>query len=108
VRFAIGQRSAVQRLSNDIQCTLLAEAHPHLRAPDRKTKQEVSPMSISSTGDFTRPSAYTVPETAEILRVSEATVWRLVRRQAVESVLIGRSRRITARSVDKLLTPQAA
>ena len=29
-------------------------------------------MSISSTGDFTRPSAYTVPETAEILRVSEA------------------------------------
>jgi excisionase family DNA binding protein len=40
------------------------------------------------------PLAYTVPEAAAALRISERQVWELLRLGRVESIKIGRSRRI--------------
>lgn len=41
------------------------------------------------------PMAYTVPEAADALRLSERQVWNLVGAGTIESITIGRSRRIT-------------
>lgn len=57
-------------------------------------------------------AAFSVAETAVMLGLSEATVWRLLKRRTLTSVLIGGSRRIPAAGIQKLLaaeaTPQAA
>lgn len=73
-------------------------------------------QSIASTGAtaWEKPggrsdrTAFSVPEVAQQLGLSEASIWRAVKRGQFESVLIGGRRVITARSVDKVLTPSAA
>lgn len=68
-------------------------------------------MSIASTGlsDWEKPvrrAAYSVAETADLLSLSEATVYRLLRRGTLASVLIGGSRRIPAPGIERLLETQ--
>lgn len=51
--------------------------------------------SASGNAEIVRPPlAYTVPEAALALRISERQVWELIRTGAIESIRIGRSRRI--------------
>jgi excisionase family DNA binding protein len=66
-------------------------------------------MSIASTGltaaeNGVVRAAYSVAETADLLGLSEATIYRLIGRGALASVLIGRSRRIPASAIQKALT----
>ena len=73
-------------------------------------------QSIASTGrtDWEKPgggpsrTAFSIPEVAQQLGLSEASVWRAIKRGQFESILIGGRRVIPARSVDRVLTPSAA
>jgi len=73
-------------------------------------------MSIASTGatDWEKTAqiparaAYSVSETAVLLGVSEASVWRALKRRQLDSIMFGGRRLITARSIEKLLTEEAA
>ena len=73
-------------------------------------------MSIISTGtsDWERPgsqsarAAYSVPEVAEKLGLSQASILRAIRRGQLDGILIGGRRVITARSLEKLLSADAA
>ena len=72
-------------------------------------------MSILSTGasDWERPgavrrAAYSVPETAVQLGVSEASIWRALKRGQLDSIMFGGRRLVTARSIEKLLSTEAA
>ena len=73
-------------------------------------------QSIVSTGSSdgeqpaSRPgrAAYSVAETAEMLGLCEASIYRAMRRNEIESVTLGGRRLITARSIDKLLSAKAA
>ena len=54
---------------------------------------------------------FTVPEVARMLRLSESTIWRLVRNGAIESVKAGRARRISPEALAayiRSLTPGGA
>ena len=66
-------------------------------------------MSIASNGLSTweTRAAFSPRETAELLGLSEATVYRLLNRRELSSVLIGGSRRIPAAAIQKLLTANA-
>lgn len=46
---------------------------------------------------------YTVPETAELLKVSRATVYNLIKRGDLEVVKIAADSRVLGRSIRKLL-----
>ena len=63
-------------------------------------------MSIGSVGltawESGNRAAFSPHETAELLGVSEATVYRLLRRGIIESVLVGGSRRISVATIKKL------
>jgi len=48
-------------------------------------------------------AVYTVKETAQLLKMGEATVWRMVRSGELDSVKIGKSRRIRGQDLLKLL-----
>ncbi len=48
-------------------------------------------------------AVYTVKEAAELLKMGEATVWRLVRSGELDSVKLGKSRRIRGQDLLKLL-----
>ena len=67
-------------------------------------------MSIASTGISTweaaNRAAYSVAETADLLGLSEATIYRLIGRGAIASVLIGGSRRIPASAIQKALAAE--
>jgi excisionase family DNA binding protein len=70
-------------------------------------------MSISSIGLTAEEkgvarAAYSVAETASLLGLSEATIYRLIGRRALASVLIGGSRRIPASAIQKALTVDAS
>ena len=69
-------------------------------------------MSIASTGmtswENAKRAAFSPAETAELLGLSEATIYRILRRGDLPSVLIGGSRRIPAAAIQKLLTEGAA
>lgn len=51
--------------------------------------------------------AYSVRETAELLGLSEASLFRALRRGDIESVMLGGRRLIPARSLETLLAPKA-
>jgi excisionase family DNA binding protein len=55
---------------------------------------------------------FTMEEAAEVLSVSRSTVYDLVRMRLLDTVLIGRSRRVPASAlkelVDRLQTPERA
>lgn len=47
---------------------------------------------------------YTVPETAELLNVSEKLIWKMISmRKGLDVVRLGRSVRISAESIDALI-----
>lgn len=48
-------------------------------------------------------AVYTVKEAAQLLKMGEATVWRLVRSGELDSVKLGKSRRIRGQDLLKLL-----
>jgi putative molybdopterin biosynthesis protein len=52
-------------------------------------------------GDFTR-AFYTVPETAELLRVHENTIYNMVRRGEIEHYKVGSQIRISAAELERL------
>ncbi len=68
-------------------------------------------MSTMSTGtsDWERAdsgaarAAYSVREVAGRLGVSDATIWRLLRKGTLRSVKVGSLRRITAKSLQEML-----
>ena len=68
-------------------------------------------MSISSIGGThweksdgcAARAAYSAKEVAEMLGVSEASIWRALKRGDFEAVMLGNRRLILARSVKKLL-----
>ncbi|MBW6396162.1 helix-turn-helix domain-containing protein [Thermus sp. SYSU G05001] len=49
------------------------------------------------------PPVMNVPETAELLRVSQSTVWRLIRGGRLRATRIGRRVLITRQAVETLL-----
>lgn len=49
---------------------------------------------------------YTPAEAAEILSVSRSRIYDLLRRNELESILLGRSRRITAQALDEFVNAQ--
>jgi len=73
-------------------------------------------MSIASTGatewekaaQITARAAYSVSETAAQLGVSEASIWRALKRGQLVSIMFGGRRLITARSIEKMLTEETA
>ena len=54
------------------------------------------------------PALFTVAETAETLGVCRQTVWNLIKRGELESVKIGRARRVKAASVLSLIDGKSA
>ena len=66
-------------------------------------------MSSGKSGFRSKPVAnarllYRVPEVAELLSVSDKLIWKLVsQRELLDVVRVGRSVRITAESVDRLI-----
>jgi excisionase family DNA binding protein len=52
--------------------------------------------------------AFSISETATQLGVSEASVWRAVKRGDLESIMFGGRRLITARGIAKALSAEAA
>lgn len=54
------------------------------------------------------PALITVAETAETLGVCRQTVWNLIKRGELESVKIGRARRVKAASVLSLIDGKSA
>ena len=73
-------------------------------------------MSIASTGatveerrrEAQARAAYSVQETAEQLGVSEASIWRALKRRQLDSIMLGGRRLVTARSIERLLSAEAA
>ena len=72
-------------------------------------------MSIASIGaiDWEKSgsrlarAAYSIREVAEQLGVSEASIWRAIKRGELDGIRIGGRRVITARSIEKLLSAVA-
>ena len=67
-------------------------------------------MSIASTGVSNwekKPgrAAYSVAETAQMLGLCEASIYRAMRRGDIASVLVGGRRLIPAATIDRLLKP---
>lgn len=71
-------------------------------------------MSIASTGISTwernpsgekqpRRAAYSITETAQMLGLCEASIYRALKRGEIASVTLGGRRLIPARSIEKLL-----
>ena len=54
--------------------------------------------------DFERPF-YTVPEAAELLRVHENTIYRLIRSKQIEHYKVGVQIRISAAELERLKVP---
>lgn len=54
--------------------------------------------------DFDRPF-YTVPEAAELLRVHENTIYRLIRSKKIEHYKVGVQIRIAAAELERLKVP---
>lgn len=54
--------------------------------------------------DFERPF-YTVPEAAELLRVHENTIYRLVKAKKIEHYKVGAQIRISAAELERLKVP---
>jgi excisionase family DNA binding protein len=68
-------------------------------------------MSIASTGvsDWEKRAgraAYSVAETAQMLGLCEASIYRAMRRGDIASVMVGGRRIIPAATIDGLLKPQ--
>jgi excisionase family DNA binding protein len=69
-------------------------------------------MSIASTGATVEErrreaqvrAAYSVQETAKQLGVSEASIWRALKRRQLDSIMFGGRRLVTARSIERLLS----
>jgi excisionase family DNA binding protein len=64
-----------------------------------------NPEAAAST---IQPRGYKPNTVADLLDVSRGTVFSMLRKGELESVKIGRSRIITARSIEKLLHGEAA
>jgi excisionase family DNA binding protein len=67
-------------------------------------------MSVASIGPtgWERRAAFSPAETAELLGISEATVFRLMRSGTLASVLIGGSRRIPTSAIQQALLVDSA
>jgi excisionase family DNA binding protein len=61
-------------------------------------------MNVTEETATKWPEFLTVPETAEILRVSKMTVYRLIHGGDVESIRVGRSFRIKSSSVARVVS----
>jgi excisionase family DNA binding protein len=64
---------------------------------------EVSPSHSSTGGGEAQPEeplAYTVPHAARALDISARKAWELVHSGVIESIKIGRSRRVTRRALE--------
>lgn len=59
-------------------------------------------MTVTDETTSKWPEFLTVPETADILRVSKMTVYRLIHGGDVESIRVGRSFRIKSDSVARI------
>ena len=53
------------------------------------------------------PRVYTVPEVAEILRVSNRTVWKEIAKGNLRSVKVAGTRRVVAEAIDAYLAEHA-
>lgn len=70
-------------------------------------------MSVTSTGAINwdkQPgrAAYSITETAQMLGLCEASIYRAMRRGDIESVMLGGRRLIPATTINRLLTPQGS
>lgn len=50
-----------------------------------------------------RKLLYTVPETAEMLGLGKSKVWELVMAGEIDSILIGRARRVNRAAIDSFI-----
>lgn len=55
-------------------------------------------------GDFEK-AFYTIPEAAEILRLHENTIYKMVRRKEIEHYKVGKQIRIAAAELERLKVP---
>jgi excisionase family DNA binding protein len=51
--------------------------------------------------------AYSIPETAKLLGVSDASVWRSLQRGQLDSFMFGGRRLIKAQSIERLVSAEA-
>lgn len=72
-------------------------------SPSREKRGHV--LAVAMPRSLPDRAAFSVAETAEMLGLSEASIYRLLKRGALPSVLIGGSRRIPATGIHALLTP---
>ena len=77
--------------------------------PVRKAKSDPEPDSDESPKPKRKErlarKAYSVDETAQIIHVSEATIWRLIAAKKLKTVKIWGRRLVPSESIDTLLTP---
>lgn len=64
--------------------------------------------SMNPTAVTTRRLSYKIPTTAELLDVSEATVWRLIRSGDLKAVKMRGATRVTADSLHRLAQGEPA
>ena len=60
-------------------------------------------MLFRSSTLSTNESLVTIPQAAQLLAVSDKTVWRLVRAGQIDSITIGTSRRIRRSAIDRYI-----
>jgi len=60
----------------------------------------VSVINEGNSPDWTRPALYTIPEAARALRLSRSTLYVLIARGELDTVTVGRLRRVPAAAID--------
>lgn len=65
-------------------------------------------MSRTNPSEPRRRLAYSVPETAELLNVSESTVWRLVNDGTLRAIRLRGSTRIAGESLHRAIGSEGA
>ncbi|ROP38966.1 helix-turn-helix domain-containing protein [Saccharothrix texasensis] len=68
----------------------------------------VEPEDEPCRTDLPRPIVLTVKEACQVLRISRWTLYDLIRARAIETITIGRSRRIPVSSVSKYIERRLA
>jgi len=60
-------------------------------------------MEVFMTIDTKDKRLFTVPQTQAMLGIGRTTLWNMIASGEIESVRIGRSRRITAEAIDQFV-----
>lgn len=60
----------------------------------------VAVINESNPPDWARPALYTIPEAARALRLSRSTLYILIARGELDTVTVGRLRRVPAAAID--------